>query len=282
MASFLEGSLARSLDAGFRGTSLKGQLYRGVPDEDGGMNALGYANRVQGNIWDCRGFIDNTRDYFAGPTSRTIITVNIFSKSLEKGTVEPQKDDLAQFRGDWYQLGEIRTDPAKALWICEAMKTTIPDDLTSSDDTDMAVINTPRPNFRVKLASDFAVTAATVTKVAFDTVSHDIGSDYSIASRDYLVATAGIYRFASRLILSNDGDCEQVWIKIYKNGSAVSESEGFWFNDWESLRLAVSAEMTVECVIGDVVDVRIYAQGDAVTVLAGTAEFSGTFVGVAA
>jgi len=285
MASFLEGTLAKALDRGFKGTSLVGQVYRRVVLPEFGIDEYGKPRARQGNIWDCRGFLSRWKDSFRNPGVRADTQVNIFAASLPDG-IEPLKDDMVQFRGDWYQLSQVRVDPALALWICPATVATIPTDLTSdediNEDLNMAIVNNPRPTFKVAMIEDQAVPANTATVVAFDTVRNDIQSGFSTVAHNYAVPADGIYMFSSQVIVNSAEDSTLIWIKLYKNGVACSETESPWHNDWENGRLVVKFTTQQQCIEDDVIDVRIYATAAGLTAEGGTCEFNGAFVGASA
>lgn len=129
MVGLLEGQLAKAIYNGFKGKLLKGTLYRtpvalSVDDKGDPIPTTPTAYPIQGFDDMFSAFY---RASFGIPD--TDVKINIFAQSMPG--VTPQKDDVVHFpaRG-WFQLRIIRTDPAQALWECQAYK--IPARLESS------------------------------------------------------------------------------------------------------------------------------------------------------
>lgn len=127
MTSLLTGQLASAIYAGFKGKLLKGQLYR--VGSDSGLDSDGYPISPVGVLYSCEGFTDVIKDTFKGNTDSTMVLVCIFAKSLPSAYA-PLKDDLAFFKGNWYQFVDDSTDPATALWSCRAFLAKKPADVT--------------------------------------------------------------------------------------------------------------------------------------------------------
>lgn len=130
MASFLDG-MAGSIYAGF-----KGKLHPGVIRRLGagtGLDGHGRPENPAPVIHKCEGFEDDYSAFRRAQDGipRDSCRINIFAASIEPA-LEPTKDMLVRLdsaRGSqWYKLRErIETDPAHALWQCEAQKAVAPD-----------------------------------------------------------------------------------------------------------------------------------------------------------
>jgi hypothetical protein len=120
----LTGQLAKAIYAGFKGKLLSGSLRRVAP---GGLDQ--YGDTVPGTVttYPCEGFTDKYDDAYRARAGipETDLIVNIFAQSLPAG-IQPTKDDTAQFLGTWYQLRAVKTDPATALWVCQAYEIRAP------------------------------------------------------------------------------------------------------------------------------------------------------------
>lgn len=125
MASILEGSLARQVFAAFRGKLLKGYLRRmvslgGEPDEYGDVTVS-----VFPQVWSLEGFEDTYDDRYRAVAGipETDVRVSVFAQSLPAG-ISPRKDDMVGLIRNgvtnWYQLRTVQTDPAQAMWTCQA------------------------------------------------------------------------------------------------------------------------------------------------------------------
>lgn len=121
MPSLLEGQLAQAIFQGFKGKLKTGTLRRVGSGGSGGKDELGDPLATSAQTWGFEGFTDNYTAYFKAQAGipETDLKVCIFAKSLPAG-VEPKRDDQAQIGGAWYQLRKADTDPATALWECQA------------------------------------------------------------------------------------------------------------------------------------------------------------------
>jgi hypothetical protein len=120
VSGLLEGQIADAIYAGFKGKLLVGTLWRSVPAISGGLDARGDPEIIDPVSWRCQGFVDG---YDAAYRARAGIPetdskVCIFAQSIPG--VRPAKDDKVLFRGEWWQLRSVATDPATALWVCQA------------------------------------------------------------------------------------------------------------------------------------------------------------------
>lgn len=136
MASFLDG-MAGSIYAGF-----KGQIRTGVIRRLGAASGLDGHGRPQGSapiFHTIEGFDDNYSAFRRASEGipLTSVRINIFGASI-KPSVQPGKDmmvrlDYPAANGQaaysrWFKLKErVETDPAKALWMCEAQESKAPD-----------------------------------------------------------------------------------------------------------------------------------------------------------
>lgn len=121
MPGLLNGQLAQQIYAGFRGKLLRGILWRSSPASSGGLDERGDPLATSTSTWPCQGFVEGYDAVFRERAGipETDSKVNIFAASLPRG-ISPQKDDKVQMGGSWWQLRKVATDPATALWTCQA------------------------------------------------------------------------------------------------------------------------------------------------------------------
>jgi len=127
MASLLEGQIAKAIYAGFKGKLLTGTLRREIP---GGSNdEHGDPETITVSTYDLQGFADEYSDAFKAQAGIPVadLKVCIFAQSL---SVRPAKDDQVRFGSTWYQLRKVATDPATALWTCQAFEIPEPIDVS--------------------------------------------------------------------------------------------------------------------------------------------------------
>lgn len=136
MVSFLDG-MAGSIYAGF-----KGQLRTGVIRRLAGGGGTDSHGRPQGTVptfHTIEGFDDDFSAFRRAQEGipRESLRVNIFGASI-KPPIEPTVDMMVRLDypatggapaySRWFKLKErIDTDPAKALWSCEAQEARDPD-----------------------------------------------------------------------------------------------------------------------------------------------------------
>ncbi|WEX10283.1 hypothetical protein [Chelativorans sp. AA-79] len=120
----LTGQLAKAIYAGFKGKLLAGQLRQ---QSSGGVDEYGDPIPGPVTLYAMQGFTDEYDDAYRARAGipETDLIVNIFAQSLPAG-IQPGKDDKAQFLGQWYQLRGVKTDPATALWVCQAFRIEAP------------------------------------------------------------------------------------------------------------------------------------------------------------
>lgn len=116
----LTGDLATSVYKAFKGKLLTGLIRQTTVAESGGLDQYGDPIDVASTDTVCEGFVENYADYFRAKAGipEFDIQVNIFAKSIPG--ITPTKDDIVQMNGRWYQLRSAKTDPATALWTCQA------------------------------------------------------------------------------------------------------------------------------------------------------------------
>jgi hypothetical protein len=123
----LDGQLAKAIYAGFKGRLLTGRLLRVAPIAADGTDEDGDAASVTPALYGLEGFDDRYSDFSRATAGipDTDVKVCIFAASLPAG-VRPLKDDKVALRragvDRWYQLRRDATDPAEALWECQAFE----------------------------------------------------------------------------------------------------------------------------------------------------------------
>lgn len=97
----------------------------------GGLDGYGDPVVPTFQTWDCEGFRENYSAFYrkAYEIPETDAKVNIFAGSLPRGFV-PRQDDKVFMEGIWWQLRKANTDPATALWVCQAFEGVAPEGVT--------------------------------------------------------------------------------------------------------------------------------------------------------
>ena len=127
----LDGQLAKAIYAGFKGRLLKGRLYRTETGESAGLDELGDEVAPSLVSYGLEGFDDNYSAFYRATAGipDTDVKVCIFAASLPAG-IRPTKDDrVVLIRAGaerWFQLRADATDPAEALWECQAYEIDAP------------------------------------------------------------------------------------------------------------------------------------------------------------
>lgn len=123
MASFLENKLRDAIGKGLGAQLLTGTLERTAPAASSALDDYGDPVETATATWPVRGFDD---DYDAAYRARagipeSDVKVCVIGSGLP---TEPRKDDVitlsargAQTR---YRVRAVRSDPARALWECQA------------------------------------------------------------------------------------------------------------------------------------------------------------------
>lgn len=105
--------------AAFKGRLRSGTLRREVLSDD--VDEYGDPSSVTIVTYQLEGFTDSYSAYFRSVAGipETDVKVSIFGKSI---SVSPSKDDKVLMNGTWYQLRTVSTDPALALYECQAFE----------------------------------------------------------------------------------------------------------------------------------------------------------------
>ena len=116
--SLLTGQIANEIFKGFKGKLLTGLIRIESPAT---LDEYGDAVAPLVTTKSLEGFISRYSEYYHSNYNipNTDLKVNIFAKSME-GDYIPTKDDKVQMNGVWYQLRNVKTDPATAMFICQA------------------------------------------------------------------------------------------------------------------------------------------------------------------
>lgn len=120
----LDGSLADSIFAGFKGQLLSGIIRQRTVPMSGSLDELGDPQDLAPTDTAIEGFTEDYSDTFRARAGIPAgdIKVNIFAKSAP--AITPSKDDLVRFTqagvARWYQLRAKSIDPAGAMWVCRA------------------------------------------------------------------------------------------------------------------------------------------------------------------
>lgn len=122
--ALLEGDLAKSIFKGFKGKLLSGTIRQRATPDSGALDEYGDPVEVTATDTAMEGFVEDYDDQYRVQAGipETDVLVNIFAQSCP--AVRPSKDDVVKFTQGgtvtWYQLRRVRTDPALALWSCQA------------------------------------------------------------------------------------------------------------------------------------------------------------------
>lgn len=132
----LDGGLAESIYAGFRGKLLGGVIRRAAVAEDADLNSHGDPEASTPEEISIEGFPEGYSRFTKAQAGipGTDLKLNIFAASCPG--FEPRKDDqvrLDRKRGkvvlssQWYQIrGPIEIDPASVLWVCQSFEIRAP------------------------------------------------------------------------------------------------------------------------------------------------------------
>ena len=121
---FLEGSLAQAIYTGFKGKLLSGLIRQYSEPSSGALDAYGDPIDLSPTDTTIEGFTENYDDAYRARAGipETDIKVNFFAKSAPG--IVPTKDDIIKLTNNsvdhWYQVRRAQTDPATALWVCQA------------------------------------------------------------------------------------------------------------------------------------------------------------------
>ena len=93
-------------------------------------------------------------------------------------------------------------------------------DMSNATQTGVGGANTPA--FMVKLSSTQNISTGTWTKITFDSEVYDTNSAF--ASNKFTPGVAGKYKFELQVTIDDLTDQKNLYLKIYKNGSAEDTS----------------------------------------------------------
>lgn len=118
--ALLTGDLANQVFAAFKGKLLFGLIRQFSAPISGGLDSYGDAIETVPTDTAIQGFVEDYSAYYRATAGipATDIRVNIFAKSAP--AIVPGRDDKVQMNGVWYQLRAVTTDPATAMWTCQA------------------------------------------------------------------------------------------------------------------------------------------------------------------
>lgn len=128
----LDGTIAESIYAGFKGKLLVGIIRQQVTPDSGSLDAKGDPIELDPVDTPVEGFVDEYSAFFRAQAGipDTDLKVCIFAKSAP--AITPTKDDMVRFTQagveTWYQLRRADTDPARALWTCQGFVILAPQD----------------------------------------------------------------------------------------------------------------------------------------------------------
>ena len=111
--------IATIIGAALSGNVSSGKLY--IPTSSGrSRSALTSGRDTTYTVYDFEGFEDSIQDVADANTNTVILkrVLNIVAASLPND-VKPVNDARAEIDGSVFALGEVSTDPAEALYVCD-------------------------------------------------------------------------------------------------------------------------------------------------------------------
>lgn len=119
MVSQLESQIRKAVADGFRGQLLPGTLLREAPT--GSNDEYGDPEFGEPSSHTFEGMVDTYSQFYSAQAGipDTDVRVLIIAGSLD---ITPIKTDKVKIRDKWYQIREIRTDPALATWECQSFE----------------------------------------------------------------------------------------------------------------------------------------------------------------
>lgn len=126
--ALLDGDIAKAVFAAFKGKLLTGELRRETPNAV--LDEYGDPTDPAISYFAIEGFTDEFSDFYRATVGipDTDLKVAVFAQSSP--TLTPNKDDKVRFGTRWYQLRRVKTDPATALWECQAFEIEAPIDVS--------------------------------------------------------------------------------------------------------------------------------------------------------
>lgn len=125
----LDGQISKAIYAGFKGRLLKGRLVR-ENIADGSLDDLGDPVAPTFTSFKLEGFDDLYSEFIRASAGIPDgdVKVCIFEQSMK---TRPTKDDRVAFKRKgverWFQLRADATDPAEALFVCQAFPIPAPE-----------------------------------------------------------------------------------------------------------------------------------------------------------
>jgi hypothetical protein len=122
----LDGDLAESIYQGFKGKLLSGIFYQRIVPESGALDALGDPTDLGYTPTPCEGFTDGYSAFTRAQAGipETDLKLCIFANSMPG--VVPTQGNFAvlntKLGPKWYEVRKRATDPAVALWECQAFE----------------------------------------------------------------------------------------------------------------------------------------------------------------
>ena len=113
MPSFLETQIRNEIYKGFKGRLLTGILRRAT--FSGVVDSLGDPTEKTYTTYNLEGFVDTYSAFYKAQAGipESDVKLLIIAGSL---AIAPRKDDQVRFRGVWYQVRRLGTDPGIATW----------------------------------------------------------------------------------------------------------------------------------------------------------------------
>jgi hypothetical protein len=112
--------MAESIWQAFQGELLVGTLRQSAVNMARGFDDYNDPVAERSTDYEIQGFIDFYTDYDRAQAGIPAIAVKFCFFANSVPGVTPRKDDTGQFRGQWYRFITVETDPAIALWTCQA------------------------------------------------------------------------------------------------------------------------------------------------------------------
>jgi hypothetical protein len=121
--SLLEGELRDAVAEALRDELLSGTLRRTERALSAGRDEHGDPTDLVQRSWDVVGFVEGYSEAFRAQAGipATDVRVNLLAGTLP-ATVRPTPDDRVEVGGKTYQLRRVQTDPATALFDCQAFE----------------------------------------------------------------------------------------------------------------------------------------------------------------
>lgn len=114
--------LADKIYAGFKNKLHTGLIRQVSNATSGGLDQYGDPIDTGTTDTACQGFTDQYSDFFRMQAGipETDLKVCLFASSMTG--ITPAKDDKVKLNDVWYQLRKVETDPATALFVCQAFQ----------------------------------------------------------------------------------------------------------------------------------------------------------------